>query len=116
MIGIKKAALPRETVDRAELARARDALADILDRLLAAVETTTQSPIPASRRIPVSVTKSLTGSHRGDLGYFMDDLRKLKGVLSAGSNLTDRQVGLLDEILGTVDNETALVFRRLMRK
>jgi len=116
VIGIKKAALGTELVDESELRRARTTLSDIVGGFLTALEASARSQISTSRRIPGAVTHRLAGSHRGDLTYFLDDLRQLKVRLEGNNQLTDPDLRLLEEMLATVDSETALVFRRLMRK
>jgi hypothetical protein len=119
LIGIKKAEAgisDDKVLNATDLRRARNSLASIVESLANALSAMRDDGLRRSRDIPPAVTQSLLKRHRGDLTYFIDDLKALEKDLKRGEQLPQKDLVLLDEMVATIDRETAQVFRRLMRK
>jgi hypothetical protein len=119
LIGVKKSegtASSDEVLDSGELIRARDSLADIVRSLVAALSSRRDDGLRTSRDIPPAVIQTLLKRHSGELNYYIDDLKGLESHLTAAERLPESDLILLDQIVTTIDKETAQVFRRLMRK
>jgi hypothetical protein len=68
-------------------------------------------------RVPESLVVRLRSERRGDLAYYLDDLKRVAARLRDGTpKLADEDIALLDQIATAADTETSNVFRRLMRK
>lgn len=96
-----------------DLAESRQFLATIVAAIADALESTN-----AAAAAPVwadVLAARLQGKHRGEIAYFVDDLRRLNSALAASAPVGDHEISTLDEIATTAGEETSQVFRRLIR-
>jgi hypothetical protein len=95
-----------------ELAEIVTAVADLLDPAPA-----TPPDERTAARVPATLVARLRAKRRGQLPYYLHDLRAAAGRLTgAPTDLTDADIDLLDELTAAVDAEASSVYRRLMRR
>ncbi len=95
-----------------------DHLAQIVETLISLLDPAAEACVTGAvpSRIPRSLVGRLQRDRRGDLPYYVDDLRHLASCLRTKSlQLTDPQLALLDQLAAAAEGEAAGVFRRLMR-
>jgi hypothetical protein len=121
LIALKKVCfnLPgAETITPDELDIYRRRLAELLEAFIALLD-----PAAARRhdegtaaKVPAAFVARLQAERRGDLAYYLDDLRHMASRLREGSaGLTHADLDLLDQLAAAADTETSSIFRRLMR-
>ncbi len=68
-------------------------------------------------RIPLALAMRLRDERRGDLDYFLEDVRKAALHLKTGMrSITNVDVDLLDHLATVADAQTTALYRRLMRR
>lgn len=93
--------------------RLRDVLANLLERLGGSVDL---SAAHAEVAIPEDVLARINEEHRGDLAYFLDDLKHLIDALSSAGRLGRKEVDVLDSICEAADASASATFRKLWRR
>ena len=122
VISVKKVhqGLPgAEKITPKQLGDSRNYLANILDALFYLLDPNMANGsalASATGQIPGALVARLHSERRGDLPYYLEDLKRVSTRLRQGaSNLTDEDLSLLDHIAALADVQTSSVFRRLMR-
>ena len=108
--------IPAQVVERES--RRLGAMLAALGALLGATSNSSASEdeIADEVQIPAALVKRLEDEHRGDLDYFLDDIRQVAAALRDGARpLKPADLQLLDQIADVADAEASSVFRRLMR-
>jgi hypothetical protein len=117
LIAVKKVqqALPgAESVTADQLASSRRRLADILLSLRGALDPGEDRG--EAQLVTGALTARLQAEHRGELAYYLEDLRKVAERLrDRAPCLSEKDIALLDDLASAADAQTSHVFRRLMR-
>lgn len=91
----------------------RDTVIHLLHRL---GDSNTVVGASAEVTIPEDVLSRIEQIHRGDLVYFLGDLKRLVDALSDNTCLDQRDLGLLDSICEAADASASATFRKLWRR
>ncbi len=87
-----------------------------LERLLTPARASQVDGATAAR-VPGALVARVQAERRGDLAYYLEDLRRAAAHLrDSVSAVTEADFALLDGLALAVDAETSRVFRRLMRR
>ena len=120
LIALKRARLGVEGTPTSpqELKQARRELASIIMAVSGLLDPETgQLDRQSAARIPGSVVARLQAERRGQLEYYLHDLRTTANRLrEQPTALTDEDFALLDGLTAVVDAEASRVYRRLMRR
>jgi hypothetical protein len=109
----KGARAPHKDVEQAAH-RVKDVLNQLLTRLGEAVPG---AEVQAGETlIPEDVIARIESDRRGDRTYFISDVKRLAGALSATSNLDENDLRLLDSICTAADASASATFRKLWRR
>jgi hypothetical protein len=104
-------------VTQNEIDRSRRLLSEFTEDILNSLGPFREEEAAQIVRIPAAFVEQIKSYKKGELVYFIDDLRDLKDHLSIPfSELTDNNIDTINEITTILDIETTSVFRKLFRK
>ena len=106
-----------DTVDSARAGATNLAaiLGDLI-KLLAPTEPSNDSKQVATARIPYSLASRLRKERRGELQYYLEDLREVADRLTAQQpTLSESDFTLLEHLASAADAQATMLYRRLMR-
>jgi hypothetical protein len=121
VIALKKArfALPGADAVAPSVVEARRRwLVELLDALAALLDAADPRGLDEAMAatIPGALVARLQAERRGDLAYYLEDVRRVAARLRHGlAPLRPADFDLLDELAAAADAEASSVFRRLMR-
>ncbi len=100
-----------------DIARSRRLLSEFIGDILNNFGLFREKGTAQIVRIPAAFIEQIRSFKKGELVYFIDDLKDLKDHLSIPfSALTDKNIDTINEITTILDIETTSVFRKLFRK
>ncbi|MBS1789708.1 MAG: hypothetical protein JST85_18430 [Acidobacteria bacterium] len=101
-----------------EIRQAKGGLSRIVHELISRLESPSieevgEDDLPS---VPTFLLRRIQEQHRGDMQWYLEDLRKLREALDYEQTVTEEQIQLLDELCEQLDAERTALHRKLWRK
>ncbi|HVP97047.1 hypothetical protein [Methanoregula sp.] len=74
------------------------------------------SDLKKSIQLPISFVDHVKNSNKGDMVYFIDDMKKMINHLENNRKLSIQDLKILDKMCSIMDEETSASFRKFWRK
>lgn len=113
----------KSAIHKDKLLRARQLLSRLVDDIVVTITDPERIPTPATESsepevpsVPLLFVNRLIELHRGNLEWYVQDLRELSAVLMSGGQIEPKSISYMDELCSQLDAETSAAYRRLWRR